>query len=192
MLESRQALDNPREFVALWSRRYRYPNQHLYDDNIGKVLTVERVWKLFAWKNGRGESIAAKKRSSIEENYLRNLGALPNLSRIEDGQKYLRSLRGGAIWGIFWLHLINHKLFPIFDQNTYRSTAEIAGLKPTEIPLYNPEKIDAYFTQYIPFLMMFNSLDGRTVDKALFAYGQALRRRSQEKLEQSRGSAVPP
>src|ERR1700722_1302739 len=175
----RKALENPEEFVVFWSPRYRYPNQHLYDDNVGKVLTVERVWTLFAWKNGRGEEIASKKRRSIERNYLADLDRLPSLSQIEDGERYLRSLQGGAIWGIFWLHLINHEMFPIFDQNTYRSMAEIIGLKRKEIPQYNPRKIDAYFRQYLPFLIAFNGLDQRTVDKALFAYGQALKRRTQ-------------
>jgi hypothetical protein len=179
-LDSRRALDDPEEFVGFWSRLYRYPNQHLYDDNVGKELTVERVWKLFAWKNGRGESIAPKKRRSIEENYLPELNRLPNLSQIEDGRRYLAGLQGGAIWGIFWLHLINHKLFPIFDQNTYRSMAKITGNERAEIPLYNPTKVEAYFRHYIPFLTTFNGLDERTVDKALFAYGQALRRRSKE------------
>ncbi len=179
-LDPRKALESPREFVAFWSSQYRYSNQRFYDENVGKDLTVERVLKLFAWKNGRGETIAPKKRRSIETNYLPELNRLPILSRIEDGQRYLGSLQGGAIWGIFWLHLINYKLFPIFDQNTYRSMAAIIGLKPTEIPQYNPRKIDAYFTQYIPFLKRFNGLSERTVDQALFAYGQALRRRSRK------------
>ncbi len=180
-LDPQKALASAEEFVAVWSVEYRYPNQRLYDENVGKNLTDERVLSLFAWKNGTGETIAPKKRLSIEKNYLPELKRLPILSGIEDGKIYLESLQGGAIWGIFWLHLINPKLFPIFDQNTYRSMAAIIGLRPSEIPKYNRSKVvDAYFTQYIPFLQRVNGLDDRTVDKALFAYGQALKRRSKE------------
>jgi hypothetical protein len=175
-LDPRRQLANPEEFVAFWSGQYHYPNQRLYDENIGQSLTAERVWKLFAWKNGRGETIAPKKRRSIEKNYIAELGRLPTLSSVDDGQRYLIGLQGGAIWGIFWLHLINHKLFPIFDQNTYRSMAAMMAYEAREIPHYNPRKIDAYFTQYIPFLRNFNARDERLVDKALFAFGQALRR----------------
>ena len=179
-LDPKKALASSGEFVAVWSAEYRYPNQRLYDENVGKNLTDERVLNLFAWKNGRGKAIAPKKRLSIEKNYLPELKRLPILSHIEDGETYLESLQGGAIWGIFWLHLINPKLFPIFDQNTYRSMAAIIGLAPAEIPKYRRKVVDAYFTQYIPFLQRFNGLDDRTVDKALFAYGQALRRRSKK------------
>ena len=179
-LDPEKVLSSPGGFVAAWSAEYRYPNERLYDENVGKNLTHERVLNLFAWKNGTGETIAPKKRRSIEKNYLPELNSLPILSRIEDGKTYLESLQGGAIWGIFWLHLINPKLFPIFDQNTYRSMAAIIGLR-AEIPKYSRRKVfDAYFTQYIPFLQRFNGLDERTVDKALFAYGQALRRRSKK------------
>jgi hypothetical protein len=174
-LDPKRALDNPEEFVEFWSGEYQYPNQRLYDENIGQSLTAERVWKLFAWKNGTGETIAPKKRRSIEKNYIAELGRVPTLSCIDDGRSYLISLQGGAIWGIFWLHLINHKLFPIFDQNTYRSMAAMMAYEAREIPHDNPSKINAYFTQYIPFLRKFNAIDERSLDKALFAFGQVLK-----------------
>jgi len=40
------------EFVEFWSKQYSYSNEHIYDDNIGKELTEERILKLFHWKNG--------------------------------------------------------------------------------------------------------------------------------------------
>jgi hypothetical protein len=56
-LDPKKALASPGEFVEVWSAEYRYPNQRLYDENVGKNLTDERVLNLFAWKNGRGKII---------------------------------------------------------------------------------------------------------------------------------------
>jgi len=166
---------SPEKFITFWSRRYSYPNEYLYDENIGKELTEERVWKLFAWKNETGEAMAPKKRDLIEANYISKLAGLPTLSSIPDGRGYLKSLPGGAIWGIFWLHIINPKVFPIFDQNTYRSMAAITGLARPEIPTSNTSKIETYFEKYVPFQASLDHPDRRSVDKALFAYGQFLK-----------------
>jgi hypothetical protein len=121
------------DFVSFWSSQYQYDLEHLYDGNIGQPLTEDRVWSLYKWKNGT-ENIAAKKQESIQNVYLPQLKSLPTLSTIEDGKKYMKSLLGGAIWDIFWLHCVNPGVFPIFDQHTYRSMAHIDGLTPKEIP----------------------------------------------------------
>ena len=43
---------NQIEFVDFWSKQYTYSNEYMYDDNIGKELTQERILKLFHSKNG--------------------------------------------------------------------------------------------------------------------------------------------
>lgn len=161
------------DFVSFWSSQYKYNLEHLYDDNIGKLLTDDRVWSLYKWKNGT--EIAAKKQESIRNVYLPQLKSLPILSTIEDGEKYIKHLNGGAIWDIFWLHCLNPKVFPIFDQHTYRSMAKIEGLTPSEIPDYRPNKLKAYFRVYVPFTQKFSGFSERALDKALFAYGRFLK-----------------
>jgi hypothetical protein len=144
-------LSDPSTFVSFWSARYRYENEDLYDDNIGKPLTPPRVWQLFQWKNGT-LNIAPRKRQSVETVYLPRLQSLPTLRNHNDGRTYVERLGGGAIWNIFWLHCLNRELFPIFDQHTYRAMASIEGLPIREIPSTCEEKTAIYFDQYIPFL----------------------------------------
>jgi hypothetical protein len=165
-------------FVDFWAKQYRYGLERLYNDNIGKPLNEARIWNLFKWKNGN-EKIAENKKTSIRKVYLAELHNLPSLTSAEDGKMYLRKLKGGAIWNIFWLHCLNHAIFPIFDQHTYRAMALILSLKPSELPVDNKTKTTIYFDQYIPFLRKFDAIDEKkwkTLDEALFAYGRFLKK----------------
>lgn len=163
------------DFVSFWCAQYQYDLERLYDDNIGKLLNEDRVWALYKWKNV-SEKIAAGKQKSIRTAYIPELTKLPSLSTIQDGQKYIRSLTGGVIWDIFWLHCIKPDLFPIFDQHSYRSMAHIMEFSTTEIPPNRVQKLDAYFNKYIPFTKQFPETNQRDLDKALFAYGRFLRK----------------
>lgn len=166
---------NASDFVRFWRQLYIYPNSEIYDLNILKPLDENRIWSLYRWKNGT--EISAKKRQSIESIYIRALGdAFPSLGTVEEGQEYLRTIRGGAIWDIFWLHCINPGIFPIFDQHTYRAMARIKSLDLEEIPTGRDAKLNAYFCHYIEFVKeSFPGEDLRAVDKALFAYGRFLK-----------------
>jgi hypothetical protein len=169
-------LANEKDFVDFWSKQYSYDLEHLYDESIKKTpLDENAVWALYKWKNGT-EEIAQKKKQSITSVYLPELVRLPVLKSLEDGKDYLASLRGGAIWNIFWLHCINPEVFPIFDQHTYRSMAKISGMALSEIPSTRPHKIRSYFEEYIPFTKHFGDVSLRDLDKALFAYGRFLKR----------------
>ncbi len=163
------------QFVSFWCAQYYYDLEHLYDDNIDQPLTEDSVWDLYKWKNGTVK-IAAKKQKSIRSVYLPELARIPSLTTLHDGQDYLTKIAGGAIWNIFWIHCINPRLFPIFDQHTYRSMAEIDSLKQAEITSAHKKKIDVYFKQYIPFTKKFIGICARDLDKALFAYGRFLKK----------------
>ena len=169
-------LANETEFVEFWSKLNSYELEHLYDENIEKnPLDEAAVWALFKWKNGT-EKIAKMKKQSIANAYLPQLGKIPSLKSLEDGKDYLATLRGGPIWNIFWLHCVNPRLFPIFDQHTYRSMAKISDMKVKEISNKRPEIIRSYFEEYIPFTRQFMQVSLRDLDKALFAYGRLLKR----------------
>ena len=163
-----------RHFVDFWAQQYSDRLEHLYEQNINRPLTEERVWSLFRWKNGT-ERIARQKAESIQTNYLAELGRTPVLRNIDDGRAYLAQLRGGPIWNIFWLHCLRPELFPIFDQHTYRAMACIEQLEPRELPDARRRKIEIYLGQFIPFRRNFGDADLRSVDKALFAYGRFLK-----------------
>jgi hypothetical protein len=55
-----------------------------------------------------------------------------------------------------------------------RTMAFIVNGIPEEIPIYDPRKIEAYIDRYLPFHAQFAAMDGRAVDKALWAFGKFL------------------
>ena len=161
------------EFVGFWAAQYYYELESLYEDHIGRPLTKDGVWALFKWKNG-SEGISERKRDSIRSTYLNQLSEHHRVSDIPSGRNYIRSLDGGPIWNIFWLHCLSPRLFPIFDQHTYRAMAEIDSLPLAEIPASRKKKIQIYFDSYIPFVQRLGGAS-RSLDRALFAYGRFLK-----------------
>ena len=178
----------PSEFIRFWSSLYKDKLEHFYEKNIGKPLTEERVWDLYSWKNGT-KNISANKRESIRSSYISELANLPSLESLDDGLCYIRKLKGGSIWGIFWLHCVNPELFPIFDQHTYRSMAKIDRLRPDEIPSSRPQVLEAYFNTYLPFTQRFSGVSQRDLDKALFCYGRFLKNQRGQNQRDQRGQA---
>lgn len=160
-------------FVQFWASQYRYKEEHLYLENIGKPLTQKRVLRLFEWKNGR--KLSVRKISSIKSNFLPRNERLP----LDFGLAFLRAylLRpGGTIWRIFWLHLQRPDQYPIFDQHVYRAMAKLRGLPFPEIPMTDEGKVDSYLSEYLPFWKEVGRLEPRNVDRALHAFGKFLSR----------------
>lgn len=162
---------NQLEFVDFWSKQYNYSNEHIYDDNIGKELTEERIFKLFQWKNGT--PLSALKLKSVKENYLSDSTIFPENPSIDFVRKELLKT-GGAIWRIFWIHCHYPKQFPIYDQHVHRAMAHIQGWDDIEIPTYNKKKVDLYLTKYLNFYDEFKGLPHKKVDEALWSYGKFL------------------
>jgi hypothetical protein len=149
-------------FVELWSRQYRYDQEPLYIDNIGKPITPHSLSTLYEWKNGR--TLSGKKRKSIERYDL-------PAERI-DADADMKSLReflckpGGAIWRIFWLHIQYHERFPIYDQHVHRAMAYLKGWPDLEIESRDPRKVDAYLGHYLPFVASWGYHPMRELDRA--------------------------
>lgn len=160
------------EFLKFWSGQYNYDNEYLYDDNINKKLTEERIWELFLWKNGR--PLSEKKKISIQENYIKEKSEVPKKNDSMLLEDYLNR-PGGAIWRIFWLHCNYPNEFPIYDQHVHRAMASIRCWADIEIPFYNKKKVRCYVNDYLPFWKLFESYDSKMVDEALWAYGRFLK-----------------
>jgi hypothetical protein len=143
----KEAFVSASEFIDFWSRKYYYKNEYLYDDNIGKELTVERIWKLFLWKNGR--PLSKKKEISVKNNFIDENILIPDSSGFIT--TYLNR-PGGAIWRIFWLHCHRPDAYPIYDQHVHRAMARINGWQDPEIPYYNKKKVDEALWVYGKFL----------------------------------------
>lgn len=160
-------------FVQFWSQRYQYAQEHIYHENIGQPLTVERVLALFEWKNGT--PLSALKLQSVKQNFARRIDELKSIPFEEGASDFLKRFpSGGAIWRIFWLHCWRPKKFPIYDQHVYRAMAFIKTGRIEEIPAYDPRKVDSYLEKYLPFYSKFQGIDHREVDKALWSFGKFL------------------
>jgi len=166
----------PRSFVSFWAGLYRDPQEPLYTENIGRSLAPDRVRSLFLWKNGG--NLSTLKQQSVKENYVGRLAELRNLPSDTSAQDFLdRFSTGGAIWRIFWLHCWQPDRFPIYDQHVHRAMTFIQDRKKEEMRDWSDKrKIEAYLTRYLPFVRRFRTLGSRQVDRALWTFGQFIRR----------------
>ncbi len=162
---------NQQQFVEFWSLRYEYAEENLYIDNIGQELTEQRILDLYRWKNGT--PLSDKKQASIHRNFIQRRNELAQCQPNDSANDFLaRFSKGGAIWRIFWFHCWQPDRFPIYDQHVHRAMTFIETGATEEIPQYDPQKIEAYINRYLPFHARFAAIDGRTVDKALWAFGK--------------------
>ncbi len=162
---------NEIEFLDFWSSQYSYSKEYLYDDNIGKELTEERILKLFEWKNGT--PLSALKLTSVKENYIADNTYFPDNPSIDFIKNELNK-SGGTIWRIFWLHCHYPQQFPIYDQHVHRAMAHMDNWDDIEIPMYNPKKVELYLSKYLTFYNGFKSSNHKKIDEALWAYGKFL------------------
>ncbi len=153
-----------RAFVEFWSARYPTVNEPIYQANIGKPLTEQRLLNLFKWKNNG--PIAQHKLASIRRNYIDTKPTPPLPGDTHALQAFIKQ-PGGAIWRIFWLHCHAPSHYPIFDQHVYRAMRRLVAGQPEEIPTNNAAKAKAYAEQYLPFHATFKYPNAKKIDEAL-------------------------
>jgi len=159
------------QFVDFWNLRYEYAEENLYTNNVGHELNEQRILELYRWKNGM--RLSRSKLESVRRNFIQRINELAQLEPNEGARNFLDCFNnGGAIWRIFWLHCWQPRQFPIYDQHVHRAMAFIANGVREEIPQNDPGKIEAYIARYLPFHAQFADIDGRAVDKALWAFGK--------------------
>ena len=156
------------DFLSHWAKSYYYKDEWKYDNNIGKPLTKQSRLELFEWKNGSRS--AQKKLDSISRSY-------PLTFDGDATKSYLNEKgAGGAIRNIFYMHCIDHSKYPIYDQHTHRAMGYIRTGKIEEISEKKSVMYKTYQNDYIPFLNSLNEKDQRKIDKALFSFGQFLKK----------------
>ena len=161
-----------RDFVEFWSALYPTKNEPIYQANIGKPHTDQRLLALFEWKNNG--PIAKQKLASIRRNYIDSMPTPPTPGDSRSLEAFITQ-PGGAIWRIFWLHCHAPSQYPIFDQHVYRAMRRLLVGHPEEIPRTNAEKAKAYVEQYIPFHSTFKFPNAKKIDEALWSYGKYLK-----------------
>jgi hypothetical protein len=169
------------EFVNHWSSKYNDPLKKKYDNYIGKPLTEESRQSFFEWKNGG--SLSKAKLASIQKNY--PLWFEGNTDAKEE--RYLKEdQEGGPIWNIFYLHCLEPKKWPIFDQHTFRAMRYIKAGRIVEIGKKKKQIYQSY-REYLKFLKAVKSQlhknqpckneveELRKLDKAFYAFGKFLK-----------------
>ncbi|MDR3485871.1 MAG: hypothetical protein P4M05_13285 [Bradyrhizobium sp.] len=162
-------------WAAHWRKQDRANDERLYEPNISKPFTAERVMALFEWKNQM--PLAAKKRRTAEKiiERLADLAALPRDTSPEDFLD--RFKHGRAIWRIFLLHCWSHsygdRKYPIYDQHVHRAMSYICEHRIEEIGEWNDaKKIDAYLNKYVDFFQGFRGCEPQKADQALMVFGR--------------------
>lgn len=175
-------LDNPKEWVDIWSKYYSYKDEEKYTNNIRKALdSQEAFMSLFEWKNGYGDKISNKKKIPLKSYYQKiNLLRTLKISFEWDlFEKEFLPYKNATIWKIFLLHITNPDEFPIFDQHVYRAFTFVKTGEITNVALNsNSQLYQIYKNEYKPW---FNSLrktfnlDPKQMDEALFSFGKFLK-----------------
>jgi hypothetical protein len=149
-------------------------DERLYDPYIRKAdlrTDLEALKALFTWKNG-GDRISEQKLASIRTNYFDHWSQDNDLE-----SRYLdHNNGGGPIWNIFYLHCRQPDRYPIYDQHTYRAMLYIQEYAISEPLTERPKRFvyESYTQRYQPFVAKIGR-DLRTIDRALYTFGQFLK-----------------
>jgi hypothetical protein len=161
-----------------WSSRYDETNdKQLYDPNIGKT-DEKALIALFKWKNGGGK-MAQHKMDAIYANYLNRWTDNADLEA-----RYLDPDQGnGPIWNIFYLHCRFPAKYPIYDQHAHRAMIYIQEhviCKERDDLNYKPRPFvyQSYkrYRHFVEDIRRATDLDLRPIDRALYTFGQFLKR----------------
>ncbi len=166
----------PADFVNFWAGQYHDPREDLYENNIGRPLTPEKVRQLYLWKAG-GAYRSKQQKDTVETNFV---GRLDELDRLSDsmtpGEFLSRFDGGGAIWRIFWLHCWKPDVYPIFDQHVWRARWFFEHGSIDELGTYSDKKkVSLYLNSYLTWCTLFVNMDQRQVDRSLWACGKFLK-----------------
>lgn len=163
-----------KNFLQFWSQLHFDPNAKYYFCNIGRPLTPKRVRELYFWKNGG--KLSERKRRSVELHVVQKLPELKTLDKNFDTFRFLTEFaEGGMIWRIFFLHIWQPQIYPIYDQHVNRAMCFIKYSEIHEIPLKYKLIAQTYVEEYLSFFNLFPPLGERKVDKALWAFGKFLK-----------------
>ncbi|MEZ6190019.1 MAG: hypothetical protein R3C45_01865 [Phycisphaerales bacterium] len=168
---------DPAVFVDFWAARYRDHREHLYIENIGDPLTPQKLRKLFLWKAGGAYRGGWRQERSVETNFIERIDELKRLDKTISAKEFLTRFKiGGPIWRIFFLHCWQPDRFPIFDMHVWRARCYFERGESDELGTYSDnKKVSLYLSDYLSWVNIFDGIDGRMMDRAMWSCGKFLK-----------------
>ena len=183
-----EGMSNPKIFIEKWAAVYSDKRENkYYTENIAKGLDNDEALRcLILWKNGTDEKLAKNKDKAYQgfkkmRPELKKLkdSNLSNVEKVLEFEKLVSPDENATIWKLFLLHIVNPYEYPIFDQHAYRSYIFFETGEIKELPVDKYKEIYSIYKQYAVWfnkLKTEHGLDPRTIDRALFSFGQILKK----------------
>lgn len=176
-------LDDIQDFIKFWEQFYpdTTRDKTLYYPAFGEgLLTKSLLLGYFEWKNQM--TLSGKKKESFESKIAIKLDRIIELRAKKESDFSLiqnEFNEVSTIWLIALAHLINPEQFPIFDIHVFRAYQYIQN-ETIDTQEYNNEskRLVLYQDKYLPFIEQLKqsnyTIDNKTLDEALWAYGKFL------------------
>ena len=189
-------LQDASSFVNFWSQFYGY-EASLPDDkkqridyfselNLGSDLNEQNVRRLLRWKDPRFLTDPKKRTNQPNGKVRRVLQNLSMINAFRNGQKTEEEMKCAAeaifespkiVWRVFLLHIAKPHMYPIADQNVFRSYRLHTGKREPrtwdEYAAYRD-----YFEQIADKMQIARTVENirqlKSIDNALFVFGQFL------------------
>lgn len=180
---SPQPVKNWSDFVQFWETMYNYSsNSNAYDELVlnrppSFIFELEHLQKLFEWKNNTGETLAAKKATSVTK-IMNNLPIVRQLA--ENWHDAVFNEHFGeisAIWQTFLMHIIQPDRFPIFDQHVHRAHAYLQQGEMSELKGTTKQKLNQYvvYKSFFEEVRQESGCHPRHLDRAFWAFGKFIK-----------------
>ncbi|MCA0933246.1 hypothetical protein LCM02_12355 [Lutimonas saemankumensis] len=163
------------DFISFWSNIYSYDDSEKYEFIHNDILSKSDLTQLYEWKNGMKLSVS--KTNSLKSKIIKKLDIINSLKAEEniDIDEFLKEFKNvSVVWKIFLLHIINPKIYPIYDQHIHRAFRFINNQSTEGInaSINEKDKLNFYFVEYLPFVTRTGETDLKKMDEAFFAFGQ--------------------
>jgi hypothetical protein len=184
------------QFVEFWNRFYGYEAKLAEDDkqridyfselNIANDLNEENTRRLLRWKDPRFLTDPKKGSNQPNEKVRKVIQNLPIINDFRNGQKTEVEMRRTAerifesptvVWRVFLLHIAKPHVYPIADQNVFRSYCLHTG-RPEPQTWEDYADYRNYFGQIADTMVIAGTLENirqlKKIDNALYVFGQFL------------------
>ena len=187
-------LKNARDFVGFWNRFYGYEAtlpqdkkdriDYFSELNLGSDLSEQNVRRLLRWKDPR--FLTDPKKGTNEPNkkvrrVLQNLSVINSFRSEETTEDEMRhaaeDIFGSPtiVWRAFLLHIAKPHIYPIADQNVFRSYCLHTG-NPEPQTWQDYTDYSNYFGQIADTVKVARTPDNvrelKKIDNALYVFGQ--------------------